>query len=118
MHPYIILLFLPLLGILVFFLLPLPEAIIFYLVILVISGLLYWAIARVLKRRSIVGREGLIGAEARVISKLGSHDTAQYMVNVRGELWSANSPDELELNETVQIVSINGLKLTVKKIDT
>jgi membrane protein implicated in regulation of membrane protease activity len=116
MHPYVIILLLPLLGILVFFLLPLPQAIIYYLIILAISGLLYWAIIRVLKRRSIVGREGLIGAEARIISILSPHDAAQYMVNVYGELWNANSSDKLEPDDVVKILSVNGLTLTVEKI--
>ncbi len=117
MHPYLIVLLLPLLGILAFFLLPLPQAIISYLVILLISGLLYWAIIRVSRRRSIVGREGLIGTEARVISKLGPHDAAQYMVEVSGELWSANSRDKLELNDKIKILSVDGLTLTVEKIN-
>ena len=115
MHPYIILLLLPLIGIVVFWLLPLPLAIPVYLVILLVSGLLYWIIARAMKKRSKYGLEGLIGAEARVVSKLGPHDEAQYMVRVRGELWSANSRDDLKPDETVKILSVNGLILLVGK---
>jgi len=117
MHPYIILLLLPLIGIVVFWLLPLPQAILVYLVILVVSGLLYRVIARAMKKRSKYGVEGLIGAEARVVSKLGPHDEAQYLVRIRGELWSANSRDELKLDETVKILSVSGLILLVGKTD-
>ena len=74
MHPYIILLLLPLIGIVVFWLLPLPLAIMVYLVILALSGLLYWVIARAMRKRSKYGIEGLIGSEARVVSKLGPND--------------------------------------------
>jgi membrane protein implicated in regulation of membrane protease activity len=115
MHPYIILLLLPLIGIVVFWLLPLYQAIFAYIIILLASGLLYWVIARAMKKRSKSGLEGLVGAEAMVISKLGPHDEAQYMVRVRGELWRANSNDELKPDETVKILSVSGLTLLVKK---
>jgi membrane protein implicated in regulation of membrane protease activity len=115
MHPYIILLLLPLIGIVVFWLLPLYQAIFAYIIILIASGLLYWVIARAMKKRSKSGLEGLVGAEAMVISKLGPHDEAQYMVRVRGELWRANSNDELKPDETVKILSVSGLTLLVKK---
>jgi membrane protein implicated in regulation of membrane protease activity len=116
MHPYIIFLLLPLIGIIVFWLLALPQAIIVYLVILLGSGLLYWVIVRAMKKRSKYGVEGLIGSEARVISKLSPHDEAQYMVRVRGELWNANSRDELKPDETVQVLAVSGLTLVVGKI--
>jgi membrane-bound ClpP family serine protease len=70
-----------------------------------------------MKKRSKYGVEGLIGAEARVVSKLGPHDEAQYLVRIRGELWSANSRDELKLDETVKILSVSGLILLVGKTD-
>jgi membrane-bound serine protease (ClpP class) len=116
MHLYIILLLLPLIGIAVFWLLPLPWNIVTYLIILIVSGLLYWVIAKAMKKRSKYGMEGLIGTEARVVSKLGPHDEAQYMVRVRGELWSANSYDELKPDETVKILSVSGLILLVEKV--
>jgi membrane protein implicated in regulation of membrane protease activity len=115
MHPYIILLLLPLIGIVVFWLLPIPLAIPVYLVILLVSSLMYWTIVRALKKRAKNGVEGLIGTEARVVSKLGSHDAAQYMVRVRGELWSANSRDDLKPDETVTVLSVDGLTLIVDK---
>jgi len=115
MHAYIILLLLPLIGIVVFWLLPLPLAITVYLVILVASGLMYRTIVRAMKKRSKYGAEGLIGSEARVVSKLGPHEQAQYMVRVRGELWSANSRDNLNPDETVKVLSVNGLTLVVGK---
>lgn len=115
MHPYIILLLLPLIGVVVFWLLPLSLAIPVYLVVLLASGLMYWTIVRAMKERPKYGAEGLIGAEARVVFKLGPHDEAQYMVRVRGELWSANSRDDLKPDETVKVLSVNGLTLIVGK---
>lgn len=115
MHAYIILLLLPLLGIVVFWLLPLPLAIPIYLVILLASGLMYWTIVRAMKKRSKNGVEALIGAEARVVSKLGPHGEAQYRVKVRGELWSANSRDDLKPDATAKVLSVNGFTLVVGK---
>jgi membrane-bound ClpP family serine protease len=66
-------------------------------------------------KRSKYGAEGLIGAEARVISKLGPHDEAQYIVRVRGELWNAKFHDDLKPDETVKILSVNAFTLVVGK---
>jgi membrane-bound serine protease (ClpP class) len=117
MHIYVILLSLPLVGIIVFWLLGLPQAIFVYIAILLVSAALYWVVARAMKKRSKYGVEGLIGADARVISKLGPHDEAQYMVRVNGELWNANSPDELAPDEMVKVVSVKGLLLVVRRVD-
>ena len=116
MHPYLILLLLPLIGIIVFWLLPLPWNVVAYLIILLISGLLYWVIARAMRKVPEAGLEELVGAEAIVASKLSPHDEARYMVRVQGELWSADSEDELEPGEKVKILSVDGLVLTVEKI--
>lgn len=78
------LLLLPLIGIVVFFIFPLGIAIPVYLFILIISGLMYWVIYRAMKKQPNFGREGLIGTEARVISKLEPGEEAQYMVRIRG----------------------------------
>ncbi len=115
MHLYLILLLLPLIGIVVFFLLPLPVAVPVYLAMLVISGLLYWALVRAMRKRPKYGIESLIGAEARVVSRQGPHDEAQYLVRVRGELWNANSADTLNPDDMVKVLSVSGLTLTVTK---
>jgi membrane protein implicated in regulation of membrane protease activity len=116
LHPYIILLSLPLIGIVVFWLMPLPMAILVYLLILAVSGVLYWIMARAMKKRPRYGVEALINAEARVVTGLGPDADAQYLVKVRGELWRANSHDDLKLGETVKILSVNGLTLTVGRL--
>ncbi len=118
MHPYLIILLLPLIVIIVFWLMPLYLAIPVYLVILLLSGLLYWAIVRAMKKRPYTGSEDLIGEEARVVIKSVSHDEAEYMVRVHGELWSANSRDDLKPDEIVKVLSVDGLTLIVgKKIE-
>ena len=73
------------------------------------------AIVVAMKKRYEYGIEGLIGEEARVVSKLEPQDKAQYMVKVRGELWSANSLDDLKPGEKVKILSVDRLTLVVGK---
>jgi membrane protein implicated in regulation of membrane protease activity len=107
---------LPIVGIIVFFLLPLRAAIPVYLVILLASGLAYWSVARAMRRRPKTGREGLIGATARVVSRVQPGGNAQYLVRTQGELWGADSPDALKEGELVTVTGMDGLKLRVKRI--
>ncbi len=112
MHHLILLL--PIFGIIVFWLFPLNIAIPVYIAILIISGLMYWAIIRAIRkipRRS----PSFVGDKARVVSRLGSKDEAQYMVEVHGELWSANSPDILNVGDIVTIKNVKGLTLWVQR---
>ena len=69
-----LILFLPIIGIIVFWLLPVGIAIPSYLGILLVSGLMYWAILRAIKKTPITGDSGLVGNKARVVSKLGPSD--------------------------------------------
>jgi membrane protein implicated in regulation of membrane protease activity len=112
-----LILLLPLFGLIVFLVMPWEQALIAYLVILLVSGLMYWAILRALRRRPESGAESFIGAEAKVVAKLGPRDEAQYQVKIRGELWGANSHDKLEPGDTVSITSVDRLVLTVKRVD-
>jgi membrane protein implicated in regulation of membrane protease activity len=107
---------LPIVGIIVFFLLRPGVAVPVYLVILLASGLVYWSLARAMRRRPKTGREGLIGATARVVSRVQPGTNAQYLVRTQGELWGADSPDMLEAGEPVTITGIDGLKLRVQRI--
>ena len=68
-----------------------------------------------MKKKYEYGAEGFIGEEAIVLSKLGSSNYAQYMVKVRGELWSANSVDDLKSGDKVKVLSTSRLILVVGK---
>src|SRR5680860_605803 len=85
-------LLLPVVGLAVFFVLPLPVALVIYLVILGASVLLYKAVIDVMCRRVVTGREAMLGAHARV-KRLESGrvgvKSGQVVVCVRGELWTA-----------------------------
>ena len=108
---------LPILGIAVFWLMPVGFAIPGYLVILLLCGLVYWATIRAMRKRPVTGRESLVGDTARVVSELGPEDRVQYEVEAQGALWSANSPDVLKRGKTVHIMAVDGLTLTVRRIE-
>ena len=68
-----------------------------------------------MKKNYEYGAEGFIGKEARVVSKLGNMHDAQYLVKIRGELWSANSADALKPGDKVKILSADEIILVVEK---
>ncbi len=118
MHLYIFVLLLPVIGLIVFWLLPLSAAVPVYIVILIISGLLYWIVARAMKKHPGYDLASLVGTEATVISKTGTPKNIIYVVNIRGELWNAMSRDDLVPDDTVKIISVHGLTLRVEKSGT
>jgi membrane protein implicated in regulation of membrane protease activity len=104
----------PVLTLPIFWLTPLSFAISFYVVIVLISGLLYWLIVNSMKKPIDNGAEGLLHAEAEVVSKLSPGHRAQYLVRAEGELWSACSTDILQPGETVNIATLDGINLVVE----
>ena len=113
MHHLILLL--PLIGIVVFWLLPPSSAIPVYLAILLASAGMYWAILRAIKRTPTTGATGLKGTSGRVVSRLKPSDESQYLVEADGELWSANSADTLQPGDEVRIVDVKGIRLEVAR---
>ncbi len=94
---------------------PLNLAIPIYVTIGLITGFLYWLIAKSMGKQPETGSESLIGAAGEVVSKLGPGDHAKYLVRSQGELWSANSPDPLQTGETVIIAAVDGIRLVVRR---
>lgn len=58
--------------------------------------------------------ERLIGKHGKVIRK---RDDNNYIVNVNGEEWSATGENNLDVDDDVEIIGIESIKLIVKKID-
>lgn len=74
----------------------------------VISMYLYY---KALKMKSITGMEGLVG-------ELGTARTDienQGKVNIQGEIWNAFSDEPISAGESVEVVSVSGLKLKILK---
>ncbi len=112
-----LILLMPLLGLPLFWLMPLGYALPTNVAIWLTSGFLYWLITRAMKRPLQDGFQSLIGTEAKVVSRLASDHSAQYLVRAQGELWSAYSTDTLQPGEQVNIVAVRGIGIVVEPVD-
>ncbi len=59
---------------------------------------------------SIIGKEGIVLESIDNLNSTGK-------VKVNGELWSAISDNNIEKGETIKVLSINGVKLKVEKVN-
>lgn len=112
-----LILFLPVLALPIFWLMPLNLALPAYMIITSFTALLYWLIVRSMGRQPETGSESLIGALAEVVSQFGPANHAQYLVRSHGELWTAVSPDPITAGETVNVTAVNGIRLVVRRSD-
>jgi membrane-bound serine protease (ClpP class) len=69
------------------------------------------AAVRSMKRQPVSGQEGMIGEMGKVTRRLDPTGT----VSLHGSLWTAQSAVPIEAGETVRVIAIDGLKLTVAK---
>ncbi len=107
----------PLLGIPLFWLLPLGYALPTNIALWLISAFLYWLIRKAMRRPIQDGFQSLIGTEAEVVSKRALVHSARYLVRAQGELWSACSADALEIGEQVNIVAVRGIGVVVERAE-
>ena len=111
-------LLLPLVGIPLFWLLPLGYALPINIAAWLATPFLYWAIRRALNKPiSNDGFLSLVGTRAKVVSKSETVSSAKYLVQAQGEgeLWSAYSSDVLNIGEWVNIVAIKGIGMVVER---
>jgi membrane-bound ClpP family serine protease len=86
------------------------------LVVLIIMAIfviiMHKAVIPAIRRRTVAGAEGMIGMVGKVTEPLKPKGT----VKIKDEYWNAKAIDEtIEAGEEVEVVSINGLDLEVKK---
>ncbi|MBI2832468.1 MAG: NfeD family protein [Chloroflexi bacterium] len=107
----------PLVGLPLFWLLPLGQALPVNFVIWLTSAFLYRVIMRAMKKPPVDDFRRLVGTRARVESRPDSSRLARYLVRSqgRGELWSAYCKDTLQQGEWVNIVSVRGISLVVER---
>jgi membrane protein implicated in regulation of membrane protease activity len=109
-----ILMFLPLIALPVFWFLPLGQAILVYLVAILLSASMFWIMRRTKRHPVTTGMESLSGKDTIVVAKSGDSNRATYTVRVEGELWNARSRDVLQPGEKVIIIGTEGNRLVVK----
>lgn len=62
------------------------------------------------RKKPVTGEAGLTGE----IGTVKSWENGAGHIYVHGELWKAKSEDELNINDSVRVVSVNGMMLTVE----
>ncbi len=109
----------PVLGLPLFWLLPLGYALPVNIALWLISAFLYWLIRKAIRKPIQDGFQSLIGTEAEVVSKQALAHSAKYLVRAKGEgeLWSAYSADVLEIGEWVNIVAVKGIGVVVERAE-
>lgn len=102
-------LFMPVLALPIFWVLPLPLASGIYAVILALSAWFYYVVVKIMHRRPLIGPEVFLGARGKVIQTNGCSG----LVRIGNELWKAESVHELRDNDVVEVVARRGFVLRV-----
>lgn len=98
------------------------DNIIIQFAVFIISSSLLLILTKPLVKKFVKNNEtrptnvyGLVGKEGIVLEDIDSiNGTGQVKVN--GELWSATSNTNIDKNTKVKVISINGVKLNVEKL--
>lgn len=106
-----ILLLLPIVALPVFVLLPWQEALLVYIGVTALSGVLYLLMWRDVRRPPSTGIEGMMGGIGTVFQL----DRGKAKVFYHGEIWDAVSKEAITPGEEVEIVGFDEMKLFVRR---
>jgi membrane protein implicated in regulation of membrane protease activity len=104
-----LLLFLPLLALGLFFILPWQAALPLYVLILIVSIIGYWKALQAQRQPPVMGRRAMIGDRAVVVKA----ERGELEVEYKGEIWNAVSSQPLQVGQMVIIEKVEGLILHV-----
>lgn len=102
----------PLIGLVVFWIWPLSIALPVYLLIFLISIMVYLALLKAMQRPVVTGREGLIGKSVEIMDISG--DSGH--VRVHGEIWDAVFEGTFRITDKGKIKDIRGKTLILERI--
>lgn len=105
-----IILLMPLVALPVFWLAPLPYAMLAYGIVLGLSIWLYAFLWKGLRRPVVTGREALVGKQGTLIALAGGRPGLW----IQGEAWPVHSRQLLAPGDPVRIVGVDGLCLDVE----
>ncbi len=77
----------------------------------IFGGLVVFAVGRSIFHQQITGTDELVGLVGKAVSPIGSDGT----VFVRGEYWNAEADEEIAEGESVEIVTVEGLRIRVRR---
>lgn len=102
----------PVAGLALFAVLPLPAALALYLPATAVSIAVALPAVRALARPVTTGTEGMRGKEALVTSAAGRSGT----IRLEGELWSVRAREPLAAGDRVRILEMEGLTAVVRRV--
>lgn len=106
-----ILLLLPFIGVILFFIMPFGQALALYSLILFISSIFFWLIWKDMQRPVATGVEGMVGGIGKVIQ----NGTKTAKVFYKGEIWEAICAEEISIGELVEVTGLERMKVIVRK---
>jgi membrane-bound serine protease (ClpP class) len=68
------------------------------------------------RRPAVTGTAGMIGHPGRALGPIAPGSVGQ--VATRGEIWQASSTERIEAGDAVRVMDVEGLTLTVEKVDS
>ena len=113
-----LILLMPVLGLPLFWLLPLGYALPINIALWLLSAFLYRLIRKAMRKPVRDGFQSLIGTEVEVVSRRTATHSARYLVRAQGELWSAYSRDTLGVGEWVNIVAVRGIGVVIERAES
>ncbi len=106
----------PLVGIPLFWLLPLEYTLPINVLLWIVFGLIGYKVVKAMMKPPDDGFKSLIGIEAMVVS-VESQNYGQYLVKAAHELWTARSTETLHPGERVKVAAADGIKLVVRRAE-
>jgi membrane protein implicated in regulation of membrane protease activity len=107
-----ILFVLPLIGLILFWILPLQQAVLLYSLLLIVCSIFFWLMWKDFWRPVRTGVEGMVGSKAEVIRGRNGRSKVAF----RGEIWDAVSHADLSAGQTVKITGVERMKLLVEAV--
>ncbi|MEJ2368384.1 MAG: NfeD family protein [Acidobacteriota bacterium] len=107
-----LLLALPLVALLLFFVMPWQTALIIYIPILLIFGFLYWKALSAMHMKPLAGEESMLNQRA-VVDFI---EDGRLKVRCRGEIFDADGPAGLAVGQQVVVTGTRGLRLQVRPL--
>ncbi|MDO8692035.1 MAG: NfeD family protein [Dehalococcoidia bacterium] len=109
-------LLMPIFGLALFLVLPWPIAVPAYLVVLIVSAVLYYKMMQAMKLPIQVGRETLLGKVVEVVTVVEAPSLARYLVRNGGELWSATSTGEFKRGDNAVVMGFEGSRVVLEPL--
>jgi membrane-bound serine protease (ClpP class) len=106
-----LILFAPVLALPLFWLLPLHLAPPIFGIVVGLTALIAWPAVVAMRRPSVTGQEGMVGARGEALTELNPHG----LVRCQGEVWLATADEPIPGGERVRVVAVDRLHVRVAR---